>query len=249
MPISADRLPPAFLALHASGKLAGAPPDSLTDEQYHAHRTGTLLWSTLEWDMTLDEVLQFEADGEYMRPGLIPFAGDGHGDRFCFYPPWQEGAAEPPIVRWVHDQLESYLYARTFSEFLARQMLLEWLVAEELQEDEPEVMQEVYAAQKALVWPYLTEVDRARLTRAGEPPTLQRCDEEESALDDEIGNRELIGVIPPQRYDEAHFDRDTLVRAYTRDAEVLRELVEDEGYEALRARWQEAKANLARVSR
>jgi hypothetical protein len=85
VPIS--RIPHAFAELERAGRFDywGAPYDSLTDEartQLMPARTRQVLWwdHVIEWDRTVQDVLAFEGGGR-LRPGLVPFAGNGVGVR------------------------------------------------------------------------------------------------------------------------------------------------------------------------
>jgi hypothetical protein len=89
-------IPAAFLALESAGRFDywGAPYRELTDKQregrMRSHMTQVLWWRPIEWDRTSDEIAAFTGD-DFLRPGLVPFAGDGFGNQYCWYPSWQAG--------------------------------------------------------------------------------------------------------------------------------------------------------------
>ena len=82
--ITAFSIPSAFQALESAGRFNywGAPYITLTEQQREArirtHMTQVLWWRSIEWDRTSTEIIA-STDDDFLRPGLVPFAGNGYG--------------------------------------------------------------------------------------------------------------------------------------------------------------------------
>src|SRR5688572_26517049 len=114
-----DAVAPLFRELAAAGRFDyWGTTEPLTSEQradlIRTRATQVLWWDGIEWDRTLDEVAAYVEDG-FLPPGLVPFAGNGVGDHYCWYPPWQDGP-EPPVVLFEHDAETSQVFATDFAE-------------------------------------------------------------------------------------------------------------------------------------
>jgi hypothetical protein len=229
--VSISRIPDAFAELERAGRFDywGAPYDSLTDEartQLMPARTRQVLWwdHVIEWDRTVEDVLAFDGGGR-LRPGLVPFASNGVGDHFCWYPNWQT-AAEPPVVFFEHDALLSRLFARDFSELLCRCMLQHFAVA--LDEDDAD-HDDLWAAHLAIVRPFLSVAQVQRLTDVGAALAAAACAAADAAIAAEVGVRTLLGAMQPVQFNDDAMSRDVLLRAYDRSVSFYQELAEVEG--------------------
>lgn len=232
-----NEIPRAFLELHAAGRFDywGAPYATLTEAARKArirtHLDRVLWWSAVEWDRTPEEILAFEGDG-VLRPGLVPFAGNGNGDAYCWYPRWQDGP-EPPVVFFVHDELESTLFARDFAETLQRCLLQTFADEWAFEGLDAGARHALFRAHHAIVRPYLEQAQSAVLDRIAADPSPAACRAADDTIAKTVGDRRLVGAMQPVRYTEKYFRDDpaSLVRAYERSRAFYRELVVDEGLE------------------
>lgn len=242
-------LPTAFVELARAWRFdpwKGVPYASMTKQEraklWEARKREVLGWSSIELDCTPEQVLAFET-ADWLRPGLVPFAGNGFGDHYCWYPRWKEPeATEPPIVFFVHDELESRLFARTFSELLCRCMLQHYASSDaEL---------ELFGDHWAIVEPWLAPRERERMSGIAGAPSRVACESADAEIAKDVGVRTLLGAMQPVKYAEQHFeDRAILLRAYERSVAFYRELVVDEGHEELRAKLDETTSHRDRVAR
>jgi hypothetical protein len=240
-------IPPAFVALHRAGRFDywGAPYHSLSNEQ-RAERgrsrvTHVLSWNGIEWDRDLDEIVAFEGDDQ-LRPGLIPFAGNGFGDQYCWYPRWQVGD-EPPVIFAVHDEEESRLFARTFAECLCRCMLQSFADEDESADHHGIPRPRLWHAHREILRPHLTREQNEMLDELGLNPSRDRCNEADDRIAAAVGDRKLIGIQLASRYADDYFsDTESLLRCYDSSIAFYRELVEIEGLEQFRPRLEEARA-------
>lgn len=194
-----DQVPGAFVALAGAGRFDywGVPSDSLTDEEREAllpERMLQVLWwdDEIEWDRTLDDVVGFAGDGR-LREGLVPFAGNGDGDQYCWHPQWQEGP-EPPVVLFVHDEMESRLFARDMGELLCRCMLRHFAVHEADAGEPPR--RALWDAQLAIIRPHLSDAQAALMASVGATagPEPDACTDADDVLAAQVGDRRLIGA-------------------------------------------------------
>ena len=248
-------LPKAFVALAKAGRFDywGAPYRSLTDAKRQAlipkRMPKVLWWKPIEWDRKLQEIGRDGEDTPW-RPGLVPFAGNGCGDQYCWYPRWQEpGAAEPPIVFFVHDELESALFARTFAECLCRCMLQSYAIWDEAEDGDAKLMRTLFRAHLAIVKPFLTVPQRKLLSGLATKLSTAACEATEAKLAREIGNRKMLGALQPAKYAEEYWDdKKLLLAAYERSVRFYEELVNDERRPEFQPKLDEARANRARVA-
>lgn len=249
LPLNLDEIPTAFRALHDAGRFDywGAPYASLTphqrEERTRSHETQVLWWETIEWDRTPDEVAAFAGD-DLLRPGLVPFAGNGYGDFYCWYSPWMEpGATELPVVFFVHDERESHQFAHTFSECLVRCFLQQAALWAREGTDGAADAATLWEAHRAILVPVLDPADGARLDLIGARATAQDYEDADHELAAEQPSRTLVGGQPPTRYDaEAVSDPAILRRLYDQSVAFYRELVA-EGHATFQAALDEAVAN------
>jgi hypothetical protein len=197
-------LPTALLALLRKGRLDywGAPYDSLDSSQlrkrFHATRHEVLWFFQQEWDRNEDEI-RSSARGEEdtsLLPGLIDFAGDGYGNRFCLYPEWAVDGVTP-VVLAIHDELESSLYATSFEQALVRGLLEYFAFAASEDEDvDPSVDA---PAMVSLIEEHVRREDRVFVDGLTEDPSSSNA---------ERLARELADGVPPSRLEAFVYDRE-----------------------------------------
>jgi len=248
-------IPSAFKELHQAGRFDywGAPYHSLTsdqrDERIRTYMTRVLWWSSIEWDRTPEEIAEFEGD-EHLRPGLVPFAGNGYGDLYCWYPRWQTGP-EPPVVFFIHDELESHLFARTFAECMCRCLLQSFAAWDDQALESSHVSKgQVWEAHREILRPFIDPEQIETLQALGADPSPEQCQRADDRISAAVGLRKLIGAQQPTRYAEEHIrDHATLLRSYDQSIAFYRELVQAEGLDHFRPKLEAAQAARAAVAR
>lgn len=240
-------LPTAFVELHREGCFDywGAPYGSLSNEQretiMRTRWSRVLVLRSIEWDMSPEEIAAFQGDDMGMRPGLVRFAGDGSGDAFCWYPRWQEGEAEPPVIFWSHDGGETGLFARSFAECVLRCIL------HDAADGDEDVRPEHWDNHVTMIGPWLESSQRELLTALGKSFSQAARKAAHDALVAEIGERALVGAMPSEQYYDG-LGKETLLRLYTESVGFWRDIVEEEGREAYRPRLEQALAQLQRFA-
>jgi hypothetical protein len=243
-----DEIPEAFVALERAGRFDywGAPYQTLTEQQRQEllpQRMRQVLWwdQVIEWDRTVEDVVAFDRDG-LLRPGLVPFAGNGYGDQYCWYPRWQDDR-EPPVVLFVHDELESRLFARGFADFLGRCML-QHFAADGSSADGPG-RSELWSAHLDIVRPYVDGEPGAVLGRIGgevDPRDCAAADAELAAL---VGVRTMLGALQPTQFQDESIVEfagwASLLESYDRSVAFYEELVHDEGLAEYAAQLDQAR--------
>lgn len=239
-------IPSTFLELYRSGRFDywGVPDARLEDRHQllEARRHLVLVWGSIEWDRSVDEIVAYDGD-EMVRPGLIPFAGDGYGNAYCWYPPWQQGE-EPPVVFYYHDQEESELFANSFSECLCRCMLQHFARPEEMAED-PVAAQHLWHAHRQILDPYLDSSQRQLLDDAALRLSVEACEEADAKIAEKLGMRTLLGIPPTLDIDPRSLGFEGAVRHYEEVVSYLRELIEVEGRSEFEPELQKALADHA----
>lgn len=169
-------LPSTFVELYHAGRFDywGDPEATPEDRErlFEARRHLVLAWESIEWDRSLDEIVSYAGE-EDVRPGLLPFAGDGYGNAYCWYPPWQKGE-EPPVVFYYHDAEDSELFANSFSECLCRCMLQHFARSEEVARD-PLAAEGLWRAHRTILDPYLDASQRQLLDGVARHFTPEAC--------------------------------------------------------------------------
>jgi hypothetical protein len=229
-------IPSAFQALESAGRFDywGAPHGTLTDQQraalIPARMTQVLWWRFVEWDRTSTQIMDpnpwiTSPDG-WLRPGLIPFAGDGSGDQYCWYPSWQTGAGTP-VVFAHHDETHSRLFARDFDECLCRCFLQNF--SDENAGGSYCAPHTLWDAHFEILQPFLTpqQVDLLQNVRGHFSATA--CEAADAQIAAGIPDRNLIGIQLSTHYDHNSLDQPTLLRLYDQSLAFYRELVEVEG--------------------
>ncbi len=235
---------PAFLALEAAGRFDywGAPYASSSPEQRAArlrtHATQVLWWRPIEWDRSSAQIAAFAGD-EFLRPGLVPFAGNGYGDSYCWYPRWQEGS-EAPIVLALHDEYEGELFAMTFAHCLTRCFLQTFAEPDAAKQFHlpPDV---IWDAHFEILLPYLSapEVSLLRRVRADFSPAS--CESADTELASSLPERTLVALQPPTRYNHDALAAEHLPRLYDEAIAFFTEVVEVEGHSELAWKLQAVK--------
>jgi hypothetical protein len=82
-----------------------------------------LLLDEVEW-LAPEAVVPVEGV-DYWTPGLVPFASTPAGDLYCWYLPWQGGAAEPPVLLCDHEAATGEVVAVDFAGFVYRVVLVQ----------------------------------------------------------------------------------------------------------------------------
>lgn len=242
-------IPQEFLELERSGRFDywGAPYKTLTDKQREvrlaSHLTQVLWWRPIEWDSTSAAILAFDGD-DYLRPGLIPFAGNGCGDQYCWYPRWQTDASVPVILA-LHDESKSGWFARDFAECLCRCLLQNF--ADAGPSDQSIAAEVLWDAHFEILRPFLDSAQVELLRRVRSDFSPATC----AAADEEIAARLPVTTLetmqPPIRYDHEHLDRQTLLRLYDQSSAFFRELVEVEGRSEFMRQLEQVEASRATV--
>jgi hypothetical protein len=123
-------VPQVYAALFDAGRFDywGVPYGSMSDAQRearYAERRRQVLWlDGIEWDLERSPAAIAAApEAEDTLPGLVRFAGNGAGDSYSWYLPWQEGE-EPPVLLCPHDLTVADYFAPDFARALERLWLL-----------------------------------------------------------------------------------------------------------------------------
>jgi hypothetical protein len=210
--------------------------------------TQVLWWDPIEWDRTSTEIMAPDPwitspDG-WLRPGLIPFAGDGSGDQYCWYPLWQTGA-DMPVVLVDHDSGCSQLFARDFGECLCRCFLQTFSF--ENRGGSYLAPHALWDAHFEIIQPFLTPQQVGLLRNVRGHLSTAACEEADAQIAAGIPDRSLIGVQPPTHYNHEVLDRPTLLRLYGESLAFYRELVEVEGRDEFTQKLEEVKAAKAEL--
>jgi len=237
--------PRSFIDLYRAGRFDywGGPYESFTEAErtlrIRTHQKLVLWWRSIEWDQQLEEIEAFQGD-DHLRPGLVPFAGDGYGSSYCWYPRWQDGEEPPVILASVDDG--GRLFARTFAECLCRCFLQHFAFALDDGAD-GEDSHQLWKAHHGIVRPFLSIEQDALLASVGERLSTRACDEAEAHIAAQVGVRTLAAFQPPTRFrDESIGDKRWLLSAYDDSVAFYRELVEVEGLSHFRSKLIEAEA-------
>lgn len=245
---SGGTVPRLFVELYRAGRFDywGGPYDSFTQAErmlrVSTHEKLVLWWQSIEWDRDLEEIEDFNGDDQ-LRPGLVPFAGDGYGNTYCWYRRWQEGP-EPPVIFASRDDGEGRLFARTFAECLCRCFLRHFALALGSPDDTGSASdRELWEAHLGILRPFLSPDQEALLASAGKRLSTEACDEAEAHIAAQVGVRILATFQPPtQYYDESIDDKRWLLSAYDNSVGFYRELVEVEGLSEFSPKLIEAEA-------
>jgi hypothetical protein len=250
----AEWIPASFVELYREGRFDywGAPYESLGEQEradrLRTRRSKVLWWSNIEWDRTPEEISAFSGD-DNLRPGLFPFAGDGMGGLYCWYPKWRPTKdTEPPVLFVPRDSEDAEVFARTFPECLVRCLLIDFA---DSQEDNrpPAARVETWDAHAAIITPFLLPAQLEVLRRVRKHLSPAVCSDADREIERSIGKSALAAVQPPTRYDIdlSSVDRETVLELYDRSIRFYRELVEEEGRTEFAAKLADAKGARAEV--
>jgi hypothetical protein len=243
--MSPIRLPPSFLALHARGAFdywGGRPYRTLSNAartRLLKERRHLVLWlSDVEWVASLDEVRELE----WARPGLFPLAHNAAGDAYAVYPAWSGRGDESVILFVPHDETNSHVYARSFSELLLRA----WLETARWwdEEDDGADRLEDLSAWRGIIESVADPEEMVAF--AALSPTLD-VDEVQGALDAlvaKLPKTTLATLMLPTRYDPKYVKGASALRAYGESVAFYEELIA-EGHTRFQRQLDEARANLA----
>lgn len=189
-----------------------------------------LWWRGIEWDIELREIGTRRPDEESFRPGLVHFAGDGHGNRYSFHPRWSD-AGRVPVIFCRHDELHSEVFARDIDECLVR-CLLEHQLHPEIGEDE-ETRSDIFASHRRILRDHVGPAMAEVLDRLPPRPSLSECETALDALVASIPVRELVAIHLPTVYEEGTIAElrglEGVIDAYVDSERYFKELVEIEG--------------------
>jgi hypothetical protein len=247
------QVPTAFAALFDAGCFdywGGVPYHDMTDEERkarYAERRSKVLWvDGIEWmPERSPAAIAAAPESAEMLPGLVQFAQNGAGDAYCWYLPWQDGAAEPPVLMCPHDSTVAEYFAPDFARTLERL----WLDHGRWSDNDPR--DQVLADLRAwleLFAPFLEPARVATLRQlavAGTPADFKADAEALVAgwprAKDELRGHNLLST----RYTVEYLGDDAL-RLYDESIAFYEKLVAD-GYQRFAAKLEETRANRAKA--
>lgn len=195
------------------------------------------LWlRDIEWS-TSSEVTE-DPD---LRPGLFPFAQNGAGDQYAFFPQWPGRGDEASILLAPHDEMTATVYASSFSELL----LHKWLETARWWDEDYDGSDrlEALSAWRAIIESVADAPEREVL--ASISPTFD-VNEVGAALDALVAGlpqQKLAAQLPPTTYDPDYVKGETAVRMYKESVAFYEQLVA-EGHTRFQPQLDEARANL-----
>jgi hypothetical protein len=217
-------IPSLFRELHAAGRFDyWGTTEPMTAEQrvarLRARATEVLWWDVIEWDRSPDDVAAYDGDG-LLRPGLLPFAGNGAGDHYSWYPAWQDGP-EPPVLLVEHDSETSGVFAPDLAGCLVRCMVqhFAWHTFEPGEPDR----RTLWDAHAAILRPHVGSTLAALLDDLGRDPSAERCEAVQGSLAGADGRR-LVAIMQPTKYDD-DLSPDVAKDCYARSVRFYEELV------------------------
>ena len=237
------KLPASFLALHLAGRFdywGGAAYHELDDatrQRLLSERRALVLWLRgIEWDTDPSEV----AERSDLRPGVFPFAGNGAGDSFAFYPAWQGESPEPPVIFVPHDEPTSRYFAPTFALALYRlwlEMGSEWDA--EYDGDDRESALRAWAG---ILSPILVSDTRAELEALAADPAPDRLAAARDAFLASLPAKELRATLPSTKYDPRYVKGELAKRLYEESVAFYEGLVA-EGHARFQEQLDETRKN------
>jgi hypothetical protein len=246
----AEWIPTSFVELYREGRFDywGAPYESLSEQEradrLRTRRSKVLWWSNIEWDRTPEEIATFSGD-DNLRPGLYPFAGDGMGGLYCWFPKWRPTKhAEPPILFVPRESDDAEVFARTFSECLLRCLLIDF--ANPGDDDRPlEARVETWDAHAGIILPFLPPEHAELLRRVRKNLSPGACSDADREIAQSIASPALAAVQPPTRYDMdvSAVGVDMVRDLYDKSIHFYRELVEEEGRTEFSAKLADAESS------
>jgi hypothetical protein len=164
--------------------------DMTADERVELMRERTLSGKLLylhyiEWFTPIE--------GAGMVDGMVPFAGDGSGDQYCWYVPWAGEDGRVPVVYFEHEMWRVKGLAPDYTTWLYR-MMLDELTHLDCEMFKPEEGGKLVAAYIEMVRQYLSDNQVKVLQEASERP-LQRIDGECALISSEECHTMLQGQM------------------------------------------------------
>jgi hypothetical protein len=122
-------------------------------------------------------------EGAGMVDGMVPFAGDGSGDQYCWYVPWTGEDGRVPIVYFDHEMWTIKGLAPDYPSWLFRTILEEYTHLD-CDTFKPDEIERLVAAYMKMVSPYLPGDLISILKEEGKRP-LRQVGEERGLLTEE----------------------------------------------------------------
>lgn len=234
--------PRSYLDLHARGAFdywGGRSYGELSKEErgrIAKERRYLGLWlRDFEWSNTLALT-----EDPNVRPGLYPFAQNGAGDQYSFFPQWPGRDGEPSIVFAPHDEMTAQVFATSFSELLLHQ----WLVTARWWEPEDDGTDrlEALGAWRAIIESVAD--DREKAVFASLSPALDPKDVGAAlaALEASLPQQTLAAQLPPTKYNPKFVKGDTAIRMYGQSIAFYEQLIA-EGHTRFQKQLDETRAN------
>lgn len=235
-------LPRAYLDLHARGAFdywGGRTHGELSKEERSRiakERRYLGLWlRDFEWSNALELT-----EDPNVRPGLYPFAQNGAGDQYAFYPQWPGRDGEASIVFAPHDEMMAKVFGTSFSELLLHQ----WLVTARWWEegDDGTDRLEALTAWRAIIESVADDREKAvfgSLSPALDPKELGAA---LTALEAGLPQQELAAQLPPTKYNPKFVKGDTAIRMYGQSIAFYEQLIA-EGHTRFQKELDATRAN------
>lgn len=195
------------------------------------------LWlKDIEWSTASDVV-----EDPNVRPGLFPFAQNGAGDQYAFYPQWPGRHGEPSIVFAPHDEMTAKVYGRSFSEML----LHAWLVTARWWDDAYDGSDrlEALGAWRGLIESVADAEEKAVFASLSPALDVKEVSAALDALEAKLPKEELAAQLPPTKYNPKYVKGETALRMYGQSIAFYEELIA-EGHARFQKQLDEARANL-----
>lgn len=244
---------PAYRASHEAPRLAPRPAprgpfrllggaeyhdlDEETRQRLLKERRNVVLWLRgIEWDTEPSQV----AERGDLRPGVFPFAGNGAGDSFAFYPTWQGELSEPPVIFVPHDEPTSRYFAPTFALALYRlwlEMGADWDA--DYDGDDRESALRAWAG---ILSPILAADARAELEALAVDVAAETLAAARDAFLASLPAKELRATLPPTKYNPVYVKGEQARRLYDESIAFYEALVA-EGHARFAAPLEETRRN------
>lgn len=240
---SSITLPRSYLDLQARGAFdywGGRSYGELSREEQiriAKERRYLGLWlRDVEW-MVQSEVLE----DPHLRPGLYPFAHNGAGDQYAFFPQWPGRNGEASIVFAPHDEMTAEIFATTFSELL----LHLWLVTAHWWDEKHDGADrlEALSAWRAIIESVADEREKTVLASLSPALDAEEAGAALAALEASLPKQTLAAQLPPTRYDPKYVKGEQAIRMYGESVAFYEQLV-SEGHARFQQQLDEARANL-----
>ena len=239
------QLPSSFVTLRARGAFdywRGRSHADLSKEErvrIAAERRYLGLWlRDLEW--TADDV----SEDPNLRPGLFPFAQNGAGDQYAFFPQWPGRGDEASILFAPHDEMTAKVFATSFSELLLHKWLDTARWGDESYDGSDRL--EALSAWRTILESVVDAPEREVLSSLSPPYDVKEVGAALDALVAGLPKQEIVAQLPPTKYNPKFVKGDRAVRAYGESIAFYEQLVA-EGHTRFQQQLDEARANLEAV--